>query len=111
MRQQRTETAYFDEKRGNIYCDVVENITDAVNSNLESQADPNNGFTEERAFRKIADIPVSVFHPWARTCGYYSMDKVDRWRAMRMFLKEHPEYATVTALKHDTVNQGSIFIK
>jgi len=39
------------------------------------------------------------------------MDKMDRWRSMRLFLKEHPEYSTVTALKHDTVNQGHIVVK
>jgi hypothetical protein len=105
------ESAYFDEKRGNIYYSAVEDISDAVNSNLESQADPNNGFTEDKTLRKIADIPVSVFHPWARKIGYYAMDKLDRWRSMKMFLREHPEYSTVTALKHNTANQGSIFIK
>lgn len=105
------ESAYFDEKRGNIYYEAVEEITDAVNSNFESQADPNNGFTAGRTMRKIADIPVSVFHPWARKTGYYMMDKLDKWRAMKVFLREHPEYSTVTKLKHDTANQGSIFVK
>lgn len=111
MTQRANESAYFDTKRGDIYYQAVEEITDVVNSNLESQADPNNGFTTDRSFRKIADIPVSVFHPWARKVGYYAMDKLDRWRSMKMFLKEHPEYSTVTALKHDTANQGNIFIR
>jgi hypothetical protein len=61
--------------------------------------------------RKVADIPVSVFHPWARRIGYYTMDRVDRWRAMKVFLRDNPEYSTVTSLKHNTANQGSIFIK
>jgi len=111
MTMRRNESAYFDEKRGDIYYQAVEEITDVVNSNLESQNDPNNGFTTDRSLRKIADIPVSVFHPWANKTGYYHMDKVDRWRSMRLFLKEHPEYSTVTALKHDTANQGHIVVK
>ena len=111
MIRQTTEFAYFDPKRGDIYYQAVEEITDVVNSNYESQADPNNGFTADRTMRKVADIPVSVYHLWAKKIGYYQMDKLDRWRAMKLFIKEHPEYSTVTALKHDTANQGSIFIK
>jgi len=111
MTQRKMEYSYFDPKRGDIYYQAVEEITDVVNSNLEAQADPNNGFTADRTMRKIADIPVSVFNTWAKKTGYNCMDKLDRWRAMKMFLKENPEYSTVSALKHNTVSQGNIFIK
>jgi len=105
------EDSGIDLRKGLLEYQATEEITDAVNANLESQADPNNGFTAERTMRKIADIPVAVFHPWARKIGYYHMDHLDRWRAMRIFLAEHPEYRAVERLKNDTANQSHIIIK
>jgi hypothetical protein len=111
MNQRTNETTYIDPKRGDVIYEAVEDISEALNDNLASQADPDNGFTAGRTMRKVANIPVSVYHQWARSIGYYSMSQADKWIHMRKFLKDNPQYSSVDKLKHNTVNQGSIIIK
>ena len=107
------ENVFLDERTGNIYYECEEDITDIVNENLAMQKDDNNGFTADRTFRQISNIPKSVYHQFALKTGYYQMDGEQKKKEMNKFLSEYRQYCTCKdgLLKHDTAHQGHIVIK
>ena len=83
-------------------------IKDIVDANVMLHKDPDNGFTEERSFRRIGSIPINEWHKM----GFSKIeDRAERELKMRKYLQENPQYRTVGAIKHDNANDGHIIVK
>lgn len=111
--QKIRENVFYDDRTGNIYYSATEDITDILQENLAYHADPNNGFSPDRNFRMICNIPNSVYHQFAKRTGYYQMDQEGKRKELEKFLKEYKQYCTGTdgLLKHDTAHQSHIIVK
>jgi len=104
------ERSYYDDK-GNLVWENIVDYAPTINENDDMQKTRNNGYTLERTFRHIGQIPAEAFHRWAKQNSYYEMDKVQRNIAVRNYLKDNPQFATVESLVTHNVNDGHIIVK
>ena len=84
--------------------EIVQNNIPILEQNYVEKMNSNNGFTEQRMFRKIASVPV-VAQLQATEDGYDLDDPKDLYR----FLRDNPEYMTVERLV--STRQHNIIVK
>jgi hypothetical protein len=73
---------------------IVQNNIPILEENYVAKMNSNNGFSEQRMFRKIASIPV-IAQLQATQAGYNLDDKKDLMR----FLADNPDYMSVERIK------------
>jgi len=83
---------------------ITQNNIPVLEENYVEKMNANNGFSNERMFRKIASIPV-VAQFKAKQDGYDLDNPVD----LKRFLADNPDYMSVRAV--DTGASGKIIIK
>ena len=77
-----------------------------VEGNRVEQKTPNNGFTQDRNFRKIGSIPTSVYKTHIA-----HLPKEEQPLAIYKLLNENPGLRTVERIKTDTPSDGHIIVK
>ncbi len=107
------EEAVYDEKTGNIFYSVTKDITAVLQLNVDLREQGNNGFTQGRTMREIANIDPEHRNHWMKERGipFHQLDREYRRKYLEMYLNANPQYMAVKALKTNTANQGHIFIK
>lgn len=83
---------------------LTQNNIPVLEENYVLRMNANNGFSQKRLFRKIAQIP-DVAHLKAFQDGY----NLDDVKDLRRFLADNPNFMTVRAI--DTGASGRIVIK